>query len=161
MSFFNHITTLQELRKEYHRLAVIHHPDKGGDLETMKAINNEFERLSKKLINADTTFTQSRKDYEYQVSEDLQQTLNQILHLVGIEIEIIGSWLWLTGNTYAHREAIKAAGFSFSRQKTAWYYHSGEYRKRSGKMGSLDDVREFWGSEKIQPKATEEKSLSH
>ena len=160
MSFFHNITTLQDLRKEYHRLALVHHPDRGGDLETMKAINNEFERLSKKLINNEPTFTESRKAYETQVSEEIMEVIQQVLNLVGIDIEIIGSWVWLTGNTYANREAIKNAGFSFSHQKTAWYWHAGDYRKKNGKMSSLDAVRAFWGSEKIQPKHPDEKILA-
>mgnify|MGYP001767404205 CR=1 FL=1 len=160
MSFFHNINTLQDLRKEYHRLALVHHPDRGGDLETMKAINNEFERLSKKLINNEPTFTESRKAYETQVSEEIMEVIQQVLNLVGIDIEIIGSWVWLTGNTYANREAIKNAGFSFSHQKTAWYWHAGDYRKKNGKMSSLDAVRAFWGSEKIQPKHQDEKILA-
>lgn len=36
MRYFNNCNTLDELKKEYRRLAMIHHPDRGGDLETMK-----------------------------------------------------------------------------------------------------------------------------
>ncbi len=160
MSFFKNIDSLDDLRKEYHRLALINHPDRGGDEDTMKAINNEFERLSKLLIYANSTFTQSRKDYEYKVSEELQIIINLVINLVGIEIEIMGSWVWLTGNTYANKDLIKAAGFMFSHQKSAWYWHSGDYRKRSGKMGSLDDVRAFWGSEKVEQQNNSEKSIA-
>ncbi len=160
MSYFKNIETLADLRKEYHRLALLNHPDKGGNEETMKGINNEFERLSKLLINADSTFTQARKDYEYQVSEELQEIINMVINLAGLEIEIIGSWVWLTGNTYPNKEAIKSAGFMFSRQKAAWYWHAGGYRKKNGKMGSLDDVRNFWGSEKVQSRHHEEKTLA-
>ena len=160
MKFFFNIDNLQALRKEYHRLAVIHHPDKGGDLETMKALNLEFEVMSKRLINGDTSFSVNRKAYETQVSEEIMEAINQVISLPGIDIEVIGSWVWLTGNTYAHREAIKAAGYQFSAQKTAWYWHSGEYRKRSSKVNSLEEVRAFWGSEKIQGKAKDEKVLA-
>ena len=160
MKFFNNIDNLQALRKEYHRLAIIHHPDKGGDLETMKAINNEFEALSKRLINGDASFSTSRKEYETQVSEEIMQAISSIITLPGIEIEIMGSWVWLTGNTYAHREAIKTAGYKFSGQKAAWFWHADGYRKKSSRMTSLDEVRAFWGSEKIEGKAKEEKVLA-
>ena len=40
MKYFNGVNTLDELKKEYRRLSKIHHPDCGGDEETMKAINN-------------------------------------------------------------------------------------------------------------------------
>ena len=33
--------TLDELKAQYRKLAMMHHPDRGGDLDTMKAINNK------------------------------------------------------------------------------------------------------------------------
>lgn len=41
MKFFKNVRTLEELKKEYRTLAMKHHPDRGGDLETMQAINSE------------------------------------------------------------------------------------------------------------------------
>lgn len=43
MKYFAKITTLDGLKKEYRRLAMIHHPDVGGTVEAMQAINAEFE----------------------------------------------------------------------------------------------------------------------
>jgi hypothetical protein len=50
MKFFEGIKTLDELRKEYRRLAFLYHPDKGGDTAIMQVINYQYDRLSKKLI---------------------------------------------------------------------------------------------------------------
>ncbi len=41
MKYFMSCKTLDELKREYRRLSKIHHPDRGGDEETMKAINSE------------------------------------------------------------------------------------------------------------------------
>lgn len=41
------ITGFGDLKKKFRALAVLHHPDKGGDTEIMKTINNEFARLYK------------------------------------------------------------------------------------------------------------------
>lgn len=43
MKYFVNCKTLDELKREYRRLAMIYHPDVGGDVETMQAINAEFE----------------------------------------------------------------------------------------------------------------------
>ena len=39
MKYFANIKTLEELKKEYKRLALENHPDRGGDVEVMKARN--------------------------------------------------------------------------------------------------------------------------
>lgn len=41
--YFEHCTSLDELRAEYRILIKINHPDVGGDAETMKVINNEYD----------------------------------------------------------------------------------------------------------------------
>ena len=141
MKFFENIKTLDELRKEYRRLAMLYHPDKGGDTRMMQIINEQYEKLSKKLINGDTDFSQGRKDYEHQVSEEIIQRLDKIIFLQGIDIELIGSWIWVTGNTFAVRETLKTEGFKFSHPKAAWYWHKGDYFKKSGKIMSMDQMR--------------------
>lgn len=45
MKFFTNCATLDELKKEYRRLAMIHHPDHGGDTATMQAINAEYDAV--------------------------------------------------------------------------------------------------------------------
>ena len=45
MKYFTNCKNLEELKKEYRRLAMIHHPDRGGDVEIMKAINNEYDMM--------------------------------------------------------------------------------------------------------------------
>ena len=48
MMYFTGVNTLDELKAAYRRLSLKHHPDCGGDEETMKAINAEhFEELKK------------------------------------------------------------------------------------------------------------------
>jgi len=150
--FFENIKTLDELRKEYRRLAMLHHPDKGGDTSLMQIINEQYEKLSKKLINGNADFSQGRKDYEHQVSEEIIQRLDKIIFLQGIDIELIGSWIWVTGNTFAVREKLKTEGFKFSHPKAAWYWHKGEYFKKSGKIMSMDQMRCTWCSESIESK---------
>lgn len=43
MKYFAGCRTLDELKKEYRRFAMKHHPDHGGDTATMQAINAEYE----------------------------------------------------------------------------------------------------------------------
>ena len=43
MKYFTNCTTLEALKKEYRRLCMLHHPDRGGDTATMAAINDEYD----------------------------------------------------------------------------------------------------------------------
>lgn len=45
MKYFAACTTLEALKKEYRRLCMVHHPDRGGDAATMAAINNEYDAV--------------------------------------------------------------------------------------------------------------------
>jgi len=161
MKFFEGIKTLDELRKEYRRLAFLYHPDKGGDTAIMQVINDQYDRLSKKLINGNADFSQARKEYEQQVSEEMRQRLDRIICLQGIVIELIGSWIWITGNTFPLRETLKGEGYKFSHPKTAWYWHKGEYFKKSGKLMSMDDMRDAWGSEKVESQYANQNNFIH
>ncbi|HAQ19586.1 MAG TPA: hypothetical protein DCR40_10200 [Prolixibacteraceae bacterium] len=152
MKFFEGVKTLDELRKEYRRLAFLYHPDKGGDTAIMQVINDLYDRLSRKLINSNTDFSEARKEYEQQVSEEMRERLDRIICLPDITIELIGSWIWITGNTFAVRETLKGEGYRFSHPKTAWYWHKGEYFKKSGKIMSMEDMRDAWGCEQVESK---------
>lgn len=131
-------------------MAFIYHPDKGGDTVLMQILNDSYERLSEKFIKENDQFSEGRKEYEMQVSEEIRMMLDRIMFLKGVEIEVIGGWIWITGNTFAVRTTLKNLGFMFSHPKTAWYWHKGEYRKKNGKIQSMDEMRDFWGSQKIE-----------
>jgi hypothetical protein len=150
MKFFENVKTLDELRKEYRRLAFLYHPDKGGDTAIMQIINDQYSWLSKKLINNNSDFSESRKQYEHDVSDEIRNRLEKIIALPGIIIEVIGSWIWITGNTFPIRDTLKNEGYRFSKPKTAWYWHQGDFYKASGKLMSMDDMRETWGYQRIE-----------
>lgn len=45
MTYFQNIQSLADLKKEYRRLAMLHHPDKDGDTALMQQVNTEFGKL--------------------------------------------------------------------------------------------------------------------
>lgn len=45
MKYFKNITSIENLKTAYKKLARVNHPDMGGDVEVMKAINAEFDIL--------------------------------------------------------------------------------------------------------------------
>lgn len=150
MKFFTNCRTLEELKAEYKRLIKIHHPDLGGDNATMAQINAQYDDLAKRLpkTRADGTTYQPRQE-EREAPEAFRAAVAAIITLDGLNIELCGSWLWVTGNTFAHREALKAAGYHWSKNKSAWYWHEDGYQRKSRKQFSLDEIRDMHGSERI------------
>ena len=147
MKYFTNCTTLDELKKEYRRLVMLHHPDRGGDTETMKQINNDHDAMFevlKKQHNA-------KADEHHQTTEtaeEFRDILNVLLKLDGLEVELCGSWLWIGGNTKEHKDALKAAGCHWSANKKLWYWHHAEEGSRwhRGKR-TMGEIRSKYGSQ--------------
>lgn len=149
MKYFTDITTLDELKKEYRRLSLINHPDVGGDLETMKSINadhdTKFESLKKQHNETADEYHQTTE-----TAEEFRDILEKIANLEGLDIELCGSWLWISGNTKEHKEVLKASGCGWSNNKKMWYWrHPEDGRKHRKGSKSIDDIRVKYGSEKI------------
>jgi DnaJ-class molecular chaperone len=50
MNFFINCQTVQEIKSLFRELAFKYHPDHGGDEETMKRLNNEYQSASFTLV---------------------------------------------------------------------------------------------------------------
>lgn len=148
MNYFKNCTTLNEVKSLYRQLAKQFHPDKGGDLATMQAINNEYA-LAIAIIAKGGTFTAEEAEAEILNAEAYKNAVNAIINLSGINIEICGGWIWVTGNTYQHKAILKNAGFYFASKKVAWYFRSVEYKTNNRKTLSLDGIRTKYGSQQI------------
>ena len=149
MKWFKNIETLDQLKKEYRKLAIKHHPDKGGSTVFMQEINNEYDILSKKLIDGNPDFSDYRKTYEHNVSDAYKEKISKVINLEGVFVEIIGSWIWLTGETRENKDEIKNAGFKYSPNKIAWYWYHGRYRKFNNKQYDMNDIRQTFGSQRV------------
>ena len=157
--YFENISTLEELRKLYKELLKLHHPDNGGNVSEMQEINSEYDRMFKILKgqheNNNTNQANINTDYnsmKYDFAEDekLREILNKIIHFNNIDIELIGAWIWLSGNTYAHKKELKEFGFKYAGQKKMWCWHSEAFRKKSHKTLSMDDIRNYYGSTNVR-----------
>ena len=69
-------TTLEELKKQYTDLAKLHHPDRGGNNETMQEINLEYERALKMIKD------QARRSGNFETAEKIDEQLDQLLDLL-------------------------------------------------------------------------------
>lgn len=152
MGYFDECNTYEEVKKLYRKLAKEHHPDVGGDAEIFKKINNEYEKITEDSFSS----KHSSEPYEFgsmnyeDLSEELKTKFNLASALPEVEVEIIGNWLWVTGNTLANKEKLKAGGFKYSKKKKAWYYHEQGFWKKSKKSYTVEELRDLFGSDKIK-----------
>ena len=136
------------LKDAYKNASLKHHPDRGGDLEIMKLVNAAYDYLKK--CDSWWTGEQARKAKKMTpLTETMEKLILELQTIKGIKIEIIGSWLWVSGETFPCRAFLKKLGFRFSRGKSSWYYHEEKFRKRSKKKFSLPEIRQMHGAEDV------------
>jgi curved DNA-binding protein CbpA len=150
--YFQDISTIDELKKAYRKLAFKHHPDRGGNEKIMKAVNAEYEVLFDKLNVAD-----ENGNTKYTMNDGFREMINRIINLDGLDIEICGSWIWVSGETKKHKEAFKAAGYFWASKKKMWYWRPEEAKVRRSPGMGMDYIRNMYGSETIKAADPKEK----
>jgi hypothetical protein len=146
MKWFNSCQTLEDVKAAYKKLAKQYHPDLGGDTATMQEINKEYAFATAKAVKG-SNLTEEEAENEILSSEAYRKAIEQIIHIDGITIELVGYWIWVTGNTYPNRAMLKAAAFLFASKKQAWYFRTAEYKVNKSSGKSLDEIRNKYGSE--------------
>ena len=148
--YFDSCRNLNDLKSVYKKLAMEHHPDRGGDLRIMQAVNSEYDRVFAVLkdlqnIDAERPETKTRKTTE--TPGEFRAIVDMLLKLSDVEVELCGSWLWISGDTYRHREALKSCGCRWSSTKKRWYWHHAEddCRRSRGSM-TMKEIRKKYGS---------------
>jgi hypothetical protein len=63
---------------------------------------------------------------------------------------LVGSWLWIDGNTRPNKETFKALKFRWHSKRAKWYWHLPTRAKRryTGKV-SFDDICRSYGCEDV------------
>ncbi len=163
MKWFQNIETLQDLRKEYRKLATMHHPDNGGLEEAIKEINAEYDTLFKKIKNnfehKDTygnATAKQKQQYDWQKDAQIRDTILQLSRFKNITVEVIGVWIWVS-DCYDYRKELKTLGFRWARQKRMWYKHFDDYHRFSSQPTSMAHIRAKYGSMEVIFKTNEQK----
>ena len=164
MRYFENCETLEDVKQMYKKLARELHPD----CNPLRDTTAEFQEMQRQYEEAwktcgSTHKTADGKTYTKETAETPEEYANIIaalLHLSGLMIELCGSWLWVTGNTKEHKDALKALGFRYSSNKYAWYYHTGEYRKHGKSKKTMDDIRNMYGSERYATRTSEPEQIT-
>ncbi len=147
MIYFKDCNTIAEIKALYKKLAMENHPDRGGNTAAMQAINTEYAYACARIAKGEG-LTGEQADARIRLSEEYRVVIEKIIHLSGIVVELVGNWIWVTGNTRPVKDELKAAGLFFACKKCAWYYRSEEFKTR-GNGAPLEAIRSKYGSETI------------
>ncbi len=120
MKYFNNVSTLEELRRQYKELLKKYHPDNPqGSTEATQEINAEYDMFkvlkdkheSKSDKTTDSTANKqtsyNANMYDWENDKTLREVLQKIINFDGLEIEIVGAWIWVSGNTYSYKKELK------------------------------------------------------
>lgn len=157
--YLKNVKTKEELRKAYLRLMKENHPDAGGDTEVCKVINAEYDYLvtilPERAADNGKHESKAQKASDIKMDEMLRETINSIIHMTGINIEIIGTWIWVDGNTYPWRFELHKYGFIWSKPRRKWHYtpYGGGFHRKGKK--SFDSIRALYGSTIVKDESPE------
>lgn len=148
MKYFENVETLEELKKAYKKVVFMLHPDRNKDRDTTKefqAMQNEYDKKFSEVKD----YRRNKDNVKYykvcnETPDIFKNIIEKIIHFDNVTIEIIGEWLWVSGETKSYAEILKSLKFRWSPNKLAWYYHEGGYKKRGKKKLNMAELRALW-----------------
>ena len=88
----------------------------------MKALNLEYEKAFEYIKSNPINDQEKKSSYYANVNDGFRETLEKIIFIPKIFIEICGSWLWVTGETKPVKTILSQAGLYWAANKKAWYF---------------------------------------
>ena len=144
MKYFN---SSEDLKKQYYSWCKKLHPDHGGDPEEFKKMVEEYQEAQ---LHG---FKQEAQAQETELTAELERALKKIVTLEGLEIDLVGSWLWVSGETFSFKDILKEAGFKWASKRKKWYFSE---EKAKGKFkGDFEELKAHHGFKEIKSKTVE------
>ena len=142
---FSEVTGINEAKKVYKTLAKKLHPDVGGSEEEFKILNSVYTDLIEHKIYFSN---------DIKIDIELEKIISLILHFENITIELVGSWVWVSGDTREIKEKLKEIGFKWASKKKMWYF--GEMKSKNPTPKSMEEIKNKYGSETLKTKEKKE-----
>ena len=149
--WFRDCRTAEQGKQLYRELVRKFHPDNGGTGEEIKEINSEFKIWWERYKDIHETAegeTYTAHSETTETAEDFIEIIANLSRHSGIEIEMCGTWLWITGNTYPIRKELASYGCRWSKGKKKWYWTKVEFR-HTNHTPTMAQIRLKYGSKRV------------
>lgn len=149
MTYFKNCKTIEDVKNIFKNLAKKLHPDNGGNPEEFKNMMTEYKIMFDRLKN----IHQSKEGETYEkkttteTPEQFAAAINAVINFDDIEIELVGAWVWLNGNTYPYRDIIKEAGYFWSSKHKKWYYNGDQFKSKKHSKKKFEEIEDIYGAE--------------
>lgn len=140
MKYFETIQTLEDLKKAYRKLIFKLHPDKGGSEEEFKTMKSEYDVMFVKLQKGSTNSKEKNENID-----QYKDLIEQLIHFPNLDIDIVGTWVWVSGETKPIKEDLKKVGFHYSGKHYKWFYNGEEQKVNRRNKKTYDQIKEEYG----------------
>ncbi len=148
-NYFSELSTVEEIKAHYRQLAKQHHPDLGGDPETMKELNRQYHEALKACDGQKSDGHSYR--YKQDVENELMAKLQELLKLRSLDIALIGYWIWVIGDTKKNKEALKSVGLKWHSKRKCWYYKPKDWKRSyHNNKANLSELASKYGYQGFQ-----------
>ena len=157
VTWFAGLTEIPAIKKEYHRLALLHHPDRGGSTATMQSINAAYHAALQRNDGAVSENAEGQ-EFTYRYNAEREQSVIDFLDKLmasgalseNVRCFLVGTWVWVEGDTRPVKSLLKALKMLWHPQRVMWYWRPPGKRSRFAKDSSFDDLADAYGITEIK-----------
>ena len=89
---------------------------------------------------------QEKKLEGAELEKALAEKIEEFKKLDGVTAELVGSWIWLAGETKKHAKELKSLGCKWAPKKLKWSFHFGPSYYKKGKERDYEEIKAKYGA---------------
>ena len=157
MDLFKNLKSINSIKQAYRKACFIYHPDKGGSTADMQALNAAYHTA---LLAADgyEDIGDDGKIHTYHYHRETEQSIIKKLYDLlclklheakDLDILIVGTWLWIGGDTRAYKDDLKKLGCKWHSKRLKWFWHAPTYKRRYNSEASFSRLCAIYGAKEF------------
>ena len=92
---------------------------------------------------------QEKKLEGAELEKALAEKIEEFKKLDGVTAELVGSWIWLAGETKKHAKELKSLGCRWAPKKMKWSFHFGGGWYKKGREKSYEEIKAKYGAQSL------------